>query len=161
MNRERWLLVASILILAGLVIYYFRPGGAALSPRRKSTGSAVKPTSPKPVAQEVAPQRSQPGRGQIALVDEHTPWGRSPFLTEEEATRRKESGGFRVRVTLVGPPGSVATIDGRAVVAGDRIGEETVLEIRPDSVVLEKEGRQRILRVSEPFITIEVKEGKR
>jgi len=41
------------------------------------------------------------------------------------------------------------------------VGEETVREILPDAVVLEKDGRKRLVKVSEPNISIEVKEKKK
>ncbi|MGH7831549.1 MAG: hypothetical protein ACREP8_15385, partial [Candidatus Binatia bacterium] len=62
---------------------------------------------------------------------------------------------------IAGRPRSVATIDGRTVLVGEMVGEETVVEIRPDAVVLESEGRRRILRVREPSIVIDVKERRK
>jgi hypothetical protein len=47
------------------------------------------------------------------------------------------------------------------VMVGERINEERVVEIRPDAVILEREGRKKILRVSDPTLSIAVKEGKR
>lgn len=55
----------------------------------------------------------------------------------------------------------MATVDGRTVVVGEKIGEETVIEIRPDGVVLERNRRKRVLRVREPSISVIVKEEKK
>jgi hypothetical protein len=66
-----------------------------------------------------------------------------------------------VSVVIVGPDRSVATLDGLAVTVGEKFGDETVVQIRPDMVVLERDGRRRLLRVSEPRIHIRVTKGKK
>ena len=98
------------------------------------------------------------------VVNDQTPWGRNPFLTEEEVTGKRESKPneyLQVKSIILGPPQSVATVNGQTVVVGEYIGEETVKEIRPEGVVLEKRGHERLLRVRQPSISIEVNEGKK
>ena len=166
MNRERWLLLTSILIFAGLGVYYLRPGWIGDVAKKKSSGTTARP---QPVPEGISGRRSAEvaeAKVRSEVVDESTSWGRTPFLTESEAARGKALGtsgldGLRIKAIIMGRPRSVAMIDGRTVAVGEKIGEETVVEIRKDSVVLEVDGVKRILRLSEPSIAIEVKEGKR
>jgi hypothetical protein len=165
MNRDRWLLSISILIFAALAAYYLRPSWVALLTGKKTLTVAAKPF-PSPAAPQgvITPNLPQVSVASEA-IDERTPWGRNPFLTEEEAEAAKGKSrggdGIQVKAIIVGRPKSVATIDGRTVTVGERVGEETVWEIRPDAVVLERDGRKRLLKVSEPTISVEVKEGKK
>jgi hypothetical protein len=94
--------------------------------------------------------------------DEALEWGRNPFLTPEEETKKPSlPDGLQVKAIITGPPRSIATVDGKTIMVGDKVGEEIVREIHSDSVVLERAGEKRILRVSEPVIEIQVREGKR
>lgn len=163
MNRERWLLIAAVVLFSGVGIYYYlRPGRAGLAKRQETAGVAAKPSDQPPVPQPVASQSSPEVRTARGPLDEKTPWGRNPFLTEEEAERGRLPGTeLTVKAIIAGRPKSVATIDGRTVLVGEMVGEEKVVEIRPDAVVLESEGRKRILRVREPSVTIEVKERQK
>lgn len=169
MNRERWLLLISILIFTGLGVHYLRPGWLTQLTKKKMASMAAKPQLPQAAPQGVTGRRLPEVREvkvQGEVIDENTPWGRNPFLTEAEAARGNAPvtgvlEGLKVKSIIMGRPKSVATIDGKTVAVGEKIGEETVVEIRQDSVVLEMDGAKRILRVSEPSISIEVKEGKR
>ena len=165
MNRDRWLLLISILLFVGVAVYYLRPGWVALLTGKKTLTIAAKPSSPPPAVQGIVSPSLPEISVQSETIDERTPWGRNPFLTEEEeeAAKRKNRGGdgIQVKAIIVGRPKSVATIDGRTVTVGERVGEETVSEIRPDAVVLERDGHKRFLKVSEPTISVEVKEGKK
>lgn len=161
MNRERWLLAASILMIVGVAVYHLRPG-EGIRPTRP-TASSQRP-APTPLKQ-TASAESQPHvtveRGTVA---EPISWGRNPFLTEQEELGAKSwrpDEGLQVKAVIVGQPRRVATLNGQSVVVGDMVGEETVREIRPDAVVLEKDGRQRVVRIHQPSIAIEVKEGRR
>lgn len=162
MNRERWLLLISILIFVGLVAYYLRPGWIGLLAGKKALTVVAKLSPPQTASQGVTEPNLPQVTVQAETVDATTPWGRNPFLTEEESKGKSQGGdGLKVKAIIVGKPQSVATIDGRAVVVGERIGEETVWEIRPDAVVLERDGHKRMLKVREPTVSIEVKEGKK
>ena len=44
MNRDRWLLLVLVLILAGLAVYYFHPGGGAPLSRQKLASVVAKPS---------------------------------------------------------------------------------------------------------------------
>jgi len=164
MNRERWLLVASLMMFIGAAVYSLPSGWVTNLIGRKAITMSGKPSPPQPAppvaADSTLPQVSVP----VVAVDAETPWGRNPFLTEaEEAAKGKSGGdaGLQVKAIIFGRPKSVATVDGRTVTVGEMVGEETVREILPDAVVLEKDGRKRLVKVSEPNISIEVKEKKK
>jgi hypothetical protein len=162
MNRDRWLLLVSVLIFVGLAVHYLRPWWATIATKKKSL-----PVASKPSGQPFIPQGPAQSLGEVAakseLIDELSPWGRNPFLTAEEEAKAKDWGNqeLQVKTIIVGRAKSVATIDGRAVVAGDKIEGETVWEIYPEGVILEKDGRRRMLRLKEPSISIQTKEGKK
>jgi len=94
---------------------------------------------------------SQPKLSGVRGTDEAVHWGRNPFLTpEEEATGgRPGTKGLDVKTIIVGEDKSVATLGRYTVSVGENIGEEKVVEIRRDAVVLERNGRRRILRAAE------------
>ncbi len=163
MNRDRYLLLISLLLFAGVAVYYLRPQWITLLTGRKTLTIAARLSAPSPAPQGTGSPNLPPVSVQSETVDERTPWGRNPFLTgEEEAAKGKGRGdGVQVKAIIVGRPKSVATIDGRTVTVGERVGEETVSEIRPDAVVLERDGHKRMLKVSEPTVSIEVKERKK
>lgn len=105
-------------------------------------------------------------KGKDETVDEGLSWGRNPFLTEAEEAQALGLAGagldrLKIRAIIVGRPKPVATIDGKTVMVGEKIGEETVAEIREDHVVLERDGKRRVLKVGEPSVSIEVKEVKK
>jgi hypothetical protein len=160
MNRDRWLLLISIIIFSGLIVHYLRPTWARLvSKKGAATSVAARPAAGQSAIEKAPVQASVVTRVR-GEVDGGTSWGRNPFLTEEE-TRATNTERLRVNTIIFGPPKAVAVIDGRAVMVGERINEERVVEIRPDAVILEREGRKKILRVSDPTLSIAVKEGKR
>lgn len=161
MNRERWLLLVSLLMFAGVAVYYLRPGGGVRSSGPRAAGVS-RPPAFSPLGREVRGESLPQVTVKSEVVEAQTPWGRNPFLTEkEEAEGRGWKGdeGLQVKAIIVGQPRGVATLDGHTVVVGEKVGEETVREIRPDAVVLEKEGRKRVLRIKEPSIAIEAKDG--
>ena len=79
------------------------------------------------------------------------PWGRNPFLTPVEEARggRAAARGLAIQTIITGRDRSVATVGGQTVSVGDRIGDEVVVDIRPDAVVLERNRRRRVLRAEE------------
>ena len=84
-------------------------------------------------------------------TDEAVHWGRNPFLTPEEEAMGGRPGtkGLDIKTIIVGDDKSVATLGRFTVTVGENIGEEKVVEIRRDAVVLERNGRRRILRAAE------------
>ena len=165
MNRDRWLLLVSVLLLSGTAVYYVRPEWMTFRPGKKMPAVVAKPSSSSSTASQGA---ASPALPPVAVksetVDEQTPWGRNPFLTGEEETgkaKSRESDGLQVKAIIVGRPKSVATIDGRTVTVGEKVGEEIVSEIRPDAVVLERDGRRRMIKVSEPAVSVQIQERKK
>lgn len=165
MNRDRWLLLVSMLLLSGTAVYYVRPEWVTFGPGKKMAAVASKPSSSLPTpSQGAASPALPPVAVKSETVDEHTPWGRNPFLTAEEETgKRKSQGGdgLQVKAIIMGRPKAVATIDGHTVTVGEKVGEEIVAEIRPDAVVLERDGRKRMIKVSEPAVSVQVQERKK
>ena len=168
MKRGSFVLIA-ISVLGGLALYYAGPGWLALLVGKKMSS---------PAAQSQTPRDNSEGgtagamadvaqvKGKDETVDEGLSWGRNPFLTEAEEAQALglASAGLdrlKVRAIIVGRPKPVATIDGKTVMVGEKVGEETVAEIREDHVVLERDGKRRVLKVGEPSVSIEVKEVKR
>lgn len=142
-----------------------RPGWLnrlATTTRSPTTSPQVLPSVTQTISGGALPQVAD-AKAPRESVDENTPWGRTPFLTEAEMNGAKSpgTGGLKIKAIIVGRPKSVATIDGKSVAVGEKIGEETVVEIRPDAVVLELDGTKRTLKVSEPAVSVEVKEGKK
>ncbi len=165
MNRDRWLLLISMVIFASVGVYYWR-SGIVLRALKKSAGAPIQPL---PTAEakteakiEAAGQERDPKIISGTLGNEGE-WGRNPFLTPEEANRKekpKESG-IKIKAIVMGSPRSVATLDGQTVTVGEKVGEETVVAIHSNAVILEKDGRRRVLKIEEPAISIEVKEKQR
>ena len=102
-------------------------------------------------------------------------WGRNPFLTREEVNslRKKEtlptpptSGiispfpQWEVKSIFTSGSSRVATVNDHIVKVGDFLGEEMILEIREDSVVLGGKGRRRVLRQRQPSVLIKVEERR-
>ena len=93
-------------------------------------------------------------------------WGRNPFLTREEIEAANKAPEpqiaelpgepaaaptlpavptYAVTAIIYGPNGSFAVVNSRVVQRGDRVGYETVKEIKSRAVVLEYDGRTREL----------------
>lgn len=158
MNRERWLLLVSVFIFVGLGIYYLRSAAVAPLFKMKSPSGAAKLLTRRPILEGATARGLPEVTGPDRVVVERTPWGRNPFLTEEEKAGAREPEELKIKAIIVGPPRSVATLDGQAVLVGEMIGGETVLDIRQDAVVLEKGGRKRVLRIRDPSISIQIKD---
>jgi hypothetical protein len=161
MNREVGLVVASVVLIVGAAAYHLRQTGS-MRPARSSAPAERAALAPSPRA-GATEGRSQVRMERTALAEPET-WGRNPFLTVEEASGAK---GWRpadqveVKAIIVGQRRGVASLNGQSVVVGDKVGEETVRDIQQDAIVLERDGRQRVIRVHQPAIAIEVREGKR
>jgi hypothetical protein len=165
-------LIALLLIsfvAIGSVIYQLRDRGptppAASVPTNTATATqrpqaVTEPASPAPapVFSSIGARPNIPANG----------WGRNPFLTRDEinaANKQPEPEivqapiesvppppppapappAYSVTAILYGPNGSFAVVNSRVVQAGDRVGMETVKEIKNRAVVLEYEGRTREL----------------
>lgn len=101
-------------------------------------------------------------------------WRRDPFLTAEEerallspkaVPQRAKSAAppaplpsYSVKAILISEAEKVATIGGRLISEGELLGEERVVEIRPDGVVLERAGQRR--RIGLPGGTTPITEAE-
>jgi hypothetical protein len=127
--------------------------GAQTSVAQPATGSpsSSSPSSPAaPLTREELTQWRQ--RHESA-------WRRDPFLTaqEEQALLAPKAApvtpkqapaplpSYTLKAVLISDGEKVATLNSSVVSEGEQIGEERVLEIRPDRVVLERAGQRRTI----------------
>lgn len=89
-------------------------------------------------------------------------WSRDPFFTaeEEQALRAPKVASapvqrapaplpsYTVKAVVISDSAKVATIDGRLVSEGEMLGEERVVEIQPDGVILERAGQRRRIEIA-------------
>ncbi len=145
MKREWWYSFILVVAFVALGSYSLSNGGEPKE-SRGARGLLSLPLLGLDAAGE-----SQPKLSGVRGTDEAVHWGRNPFLTpEEEATGgRPGTKGLDVKTIIVGEDKSVATLGRYTVSVGENIGEEKVVEIRRDAVVLERNGRRRILRAAE------------
>jgi hypothetical protein len=96
--------------------------------------------------------------------------GRDPFslpagihpLSKGETstvTKKEESKEGRVKAILISKHIRLALIDRHIVTVGDSISGEKVVEIRPDQVILKKEGKKRALFLHQSAIPLKVEEN--
>ena len=167
MERRQWMLLIALLVLAGFALYSAGPRWlawfAAKKPPPPTVAAVALPQPAQPPAQP-APKENTPATSQAKMAGEEISWGRNPFLTEAETIKPVVSGEAvvpTVRAIIMGRPKPVATIDGRVVTVGDKVGEARVVEIREDSVVLGTGRERRTLKIAERSAEIEVKEGNK
>lgn len=89
-------------------------------------------------------------------------WDRDPFFTaeEEQALRAPKVASapvqrasaplpsYTVKAVVISDSAKVATIDGRLVSEGEMLGEERVVEIQPNGVILERAGQRRRIEIA-------------
>ena len=142
--------------------------------RGKVVGSAPQPdaSSPAPAAPVVEIAAGAGTTAAKPVVDRaqamnipQTGWGRNPFLTPEEIAKLNQPEAapvveapqpkaepkppaltaYAVTGIISGGQGKWAIIDGRILRPGERIGTETLKEVKDSGVVLEHEGLKREL----------------
>ncbi len=108
---------------------------------------------------------------------DQVPWKRNPFLTREEMNSLQKKGTstvpsapgvislpvfphWEVKSIFTSGSSRVATVNDHIVKVGDFLGEEMILEIREDSVVLGSKGKGRVLRQRQSSILIKVEERR-
>ena len=164
MERRQWMLLIALLVLAGFALYSAGPRWLAWIAAKKSPPPTVAAVALPQPAQPPAQKETVATTSQAKMTVEDSQWGRNPFLTEAETIKPVVSGEAvvpTVRAIIMGRPKPVATIDGRVVTVGEKVGDEKVVEIREDSVVLEIGGDRRTLKIAESSVAIGVKEGKK
>lgn len=158
MKRQWWYGLLLLVAFVALGSYYLntRGGSKRIKRTRVLPGSSLIDVNDTGVAQTK--------KSGLNGTPEKIRWGRNPFLTpEEEATGgRPGTKGLDVKTIIVGDSKSVATLGGFTVSVGENIGDERVVEIRQDAVVLERNGRRRIIRATELHrISAEIKGSKK
>jgi len=166
MDRRQWILSIALLALVGIALYNAGPQWLARVAPKKPLAQAVATGAQREQAQPPAEKENVAMTPQAKVRGEDSAWGRNPFLTEAETMKPLLPAGAEavvptVRAIIMGRPKPVATIDGKVVTVGDMVGEEKVMEIREDTVVLGTGKERRILKIAAPLAAIEVKEGNR
>jgi hypothetical protein len=181
--------VITVLLLGGLVWAWFTSpltkrfrGGAAKRPVAQAPlqveggqtvvaqPTSVSPSSPSSPSSPLSKEELTRWRERYSSA-----WRRDPFLTaaEEQAllspkaapTQSKTAAAaalpsYTLKTILISEAGKVAALDGRLVGEGDPIGEERVVEIRPDGVVLERAGQRRTISLTGAATPITVTESR-
>ena len=143
------------------------PAGTAGTTTGTTTGATGTTAPPVTVAAAAAPVPRLTAAELSAWAGVHRNEGRDPFFTVEEMAARNrpavaarpasEAPSAPLRqplptrtLKLLMTAGSVktATIDDQVVRVGDRVGEERVVEILSDAVVLERGGERRRLELA-------------
>ena len=113
----------------------------------------------------------------LSLGLDKVPWRRNPFLTREEMNSLQKKGAstvpsasgvislpvfpqWEVKSIFTSGSSRIATVNDHIVKVGDFLGEEMILEIREDSVVLGSKGKGRVLRQRQSSILIKVEERR-
>lgn len=165
MDRRQWILLIALLALAAIALYNAGPQWLARLAPKKPPAQTTAGGAAAEQAQPPAQKENTATTAQAGITGEDSAWGRNPFLTEAETLKPLVPAGEAavptVRAIIMGRPRPVATIDGKVVMVGDKVGEEKVVEIREDSVVLGTGKDRRSLKLAEPSAAIEVKEGNR
>jgi len=154
-----------ILVVALAVTLFTSPLTRGLFQKKPS----VAPPSPRAPAQAPAPAagKEAPELSQEELAAWRRrfaqAWSRDPFFTaeEEQALRAPKVAtatasqhpaaplpAYTVKMVLISGTSKLAAIDGRLVSEGEMLGDERVVEIHPDGVVLERAGQRRRVEVA-------------
>ena len=101
------------------------------------------------------------------------PWGVYLLSKEGAAPVRKEKATgpdakleeaeispFKVRAILISDQIRLATIGSQIVAEGDKLNDETILEIKKDRVILGKEDRKRTLHLHQSPVQLTIEEKK-
>jgi hypothetical protein len=162
-------------VITGIVVYQVRSTrgmGRAATPSGSSPAAPVLPAPETPQASfprvSTTESRGEAPRSAVESQVLSIPakgWGRSPFLTVDEIARLNQPAAPTPVTAPAAPPppvvesfpqykfggvvisstDAVAFLDGRAVKIGDRLGREVVKEIKDESVILEYNGKTRVL----------------
>jgi hypothetical protein len=168
MNKEQKRLLILLAILLSAVIYwlYDRQKGSYRMPK-KTPQVVVKPIG-MPLTSHVATQRASANEPVSAPeVKVVRIWGRDPFQPPDgieivkktlaaEQTTQEQSVETTTVVTCIFIKGSqkIATIGDKNCCEGDLVGDEKVVEILPDRVILEKGKARREILLEDETISV-------
>lgn len=118
------------------------PQSQPSAPQQSNQQTPVKPT-------DTVPEQAQP-KPQFDRIN--VGWGSDPFALPVFKEKRKKDSGSAVRLVAILEKGGsrVAVIDKNVVKKGDLIGNEKVIEIGSDRVVLVRGGIKRTLVLADP-----------
>lgn len=156
------ILCIALLLLAGYIHFFTgkkKPRGPVPPTppaQAKTQPAAAKPGQPAQAAQQVQQQApAKPGEALPQAAQQPKPqfdklnvgWASDPFLLPKIKEGRKKDSGSAVRLVAILEKGNqrVAVIDRDVVKRGDMIGNEKVIEIGRDRVVLARGGVKRTL----------------
>jgi len=135
--------------------------GAAVS--RTTKTRTVKSRTPEPASNfpEVDKEVEEPLVWELPPFPVITEWGRNPFLTPQEIaslkgiklpifTSKKPLPSVAIKSIIIQGSSRVAAIDDLIVTEGEMVGEEIVVEIREDGVMLAREDEVRFVEVAKP-----------
>lgn len=95
-------------------------------------------------------------------------WGRNPFLTRDEiaslgkkdarplspVSTKAPTPHWELKSIIISGPEKVAIINGRIVTVGDSLGNQKVLEINPNGVILGGKGGKTVIKLKQPSLSI-------
>ena len=167
MNTEQKRLLILLAILISAVVYwlYDRQKGSYRMPK-KTPQVAVKPIG-MPLTSHIATQRAS-GNESVSAPEVKVvrTWGRDPFQPPDgievvkkldaEQTTQEQSVETTTEVTCIFIKGSqkIATIGDMNCCEGDLVGDEKVVEILPDRVILEKGKAKREILLDDETIPV-------
>ncbi|MBI4241126.1 MAG: hypothetical protein HY613_05365 [Candidatus Rokubacteria bacterium] len=166
MDLRRAVITGLLLVVVVWAVY--------TSPLTKGLFLSKRPTARAPVqaatqAQTSAARAPGPKLSEAELVEWRqrfaNAWRRDPFFTAEEerallasrasatapsatAQRPASLPSYKVKMVLISGDTKLAAIDGRVVGEGEMLGDERVVEIQPDGIVLERAGQRRRVGVA-------------
>lgn len=166
----------TVLLLVTLVwALYTSPLTKGLFQTKRPAARA--PGQAPPQAQSVSVQADVPKLSEAELTAwrqrSAEAWRRDPFFTADEeralraprvataspsATTARPAASlpsYKVKMVLISGTIKLAAIDGRLLSEGEMLGEERVVEIQPDGVVLERAGHRRRVNVVGGSIPLE------
>lgn len=137
-----------------------------------SVRSQVTPAPPPSAQKAMAPLPPAQVPSEPEKHSELLAWGRNPFLTPEEEGKELAPKGATTASLMPSNPNivsaiilqgsrKVATVNNQIVMVGDLLGEEKVLDIKVDRVVLERNGKRREILLRQSPISITVHPPKR
>ena len=94
------------------------------------------------------------GAGASAAAELGDPTRPTPLGTEQETVRAATAPRWQLQSTLVADTRRLAVINGKTVSQGGAIEGATLVEVRPDGVTLEHDGRSIRLRLLRDMLDI-------
>jgi hypothetical protein len=171
--------IFALVFAIGIILYLFVFSGKKTppAPAPKPQATQAQPqgaATAVPGAPQASPGAPQPATGaenlklraQVYAKLNDATWGRDPFAfpgyVEGKRNEQQSTGSARLVAIIAGRKGKVAIFGDEVVKKGDMIGDEKVLKIGDDTVVLIRKGVKRVITIEEaPATDTEIKVKKR